>query len=145
MLRLYDFECERGHIHEALVDVPAGEHPGTHYALTCPKCRACSPHLRLISPPAKYLGEKVMSPKVYGGQFDTMGAKALPTLPEFPDEGSARDFVDFVHDRDYRDAKRERARVRRENKIKRARAKAARRDPNLSFRHNRVAGDPSFR
>jgi hypothetical protein len=147
MLRLYDFECVCGHIHEELVSVDADETPRQSYPLDCPKCKSAAiGHKRLPPLIAKYMGEKPLSPRVAGGSFDTMGHKKPKTkLPQFPENGSYSDFKDHRRTPEFREAKRERLALMRENKTKRARATAARRDPNLSFRHNPVSGDPNWK
>ena len=144
MLRLYDFECQYGHHFDDMVNVPDGEKPRAKYRLQCKLCGRRRRVSRLMSAPAKYLGDRPMSPHVYGGQFDTMGGRSLPHLPEFPDDGTGSDFRDFVNQKSYKEIKRERRRVQRENAAKRKRAAAAKRDPNLSFRHTRLSGDPSY-
>jgi hypothetical protein len=144
MLRYYDFACRCGHVHAELVEVPHGQKPDKAYILFCPRCKAKEKHTRMLSAPAVYLGEKQLSPRVCGGSFDTMGHQRQPPVPEFAGETLA-DFKDFVRTPEYREVKKQRAVVSANNKQKRARARAMKKDPTISFRHNPLPGDPSFK
>lgn len=85
MYRLFDFECDScGTRAEALVSVPAGESPPKSIEADCWMCECVTGHSRIMPLVARYLGEKVFNPAVYGGRFDTMGHQALPSLPDVP-------------------------------------------------------------
>lgn len=74
-------ECE--HVFGALVDVPSKEKVPLHSEQECPECGfegLCELRLSLPSP---YMGEIVLNPNINGGNFDTMGKKRAPALPEY--------------------------------------------------------------
>lgn len=148
MLRLYDWECTKcGAKREALVLVPHGAAPPKTQPLpcTCVASQKDTKHRRLLSRPAQYLGERPLNVVMRGGSCDTMGYKPLPDLPEFPDNGSADDFCDFVQRPEYKEAKKQRAAVERENRTKRKRAAALKRGDIKSMRHCPLPGDPSWK
>lgn len=85
MLRLFDWKCKPcGQAHEALVPVPHGEDTPGEAFVHCADCGDSTAHERQMSLPAPYMGEKVLNPSVRGGNYDTMGHKALPDLPDLP-------------------------------------------------------------
>lgn len=144
MLRLYDFLCSCGARVEFLVEVPSGESPPKKIKQKCIHCEQTSMMERIVSKPALYLGDRKMSPKVSGGSFDTMGCKRTPRPPEFKGD-TYSDFKDFINTREYKEYKDKRKKIVKENSLKKKRANAMKKDPNLSIRHNPVPGDPSFK
>lgn len=94
MKRLADIECEFcGERAEELINKAHGEPMPKRVAAHCGHCFNLTPHSVLISAPAKYLGEKNLSPHVYGGRFDTMGHRAGPDLPDLPGAATHGAFV----------------------------------------------------
>lgn len=86
MYRLIDWECDRCKycITGGLTDIPHGtERPKTRVD-ECPVCEADTPQHSVMGAPAKYMGDKVHNPMIYGGACDTMGCKELEPLPELP-------------------------------------------------------------
>lgn len=145
--RQYDFECsECETVHPDLVWVEHGEKPVAMAELWCTACGDYTGHERRISCPAKYTYDRSFSPVVYGGKYDTMGHKQdaveLPDLPRDASFDQARDVLMSKERREKVDAKRALA---RENKLKRERAKAMKKDPHLSMRAHRLPGDPETR
>ena len=139
MWRNADWRCSAGHVHEELVQVSAGKKlPRSHFTC-CRVCRKVVRCVRVLSAPAKYLGDRPLSPRIRGGSFDTMGYKKLPALPEFKGE-TGTDFIDHVRTPAYQAAKKQRAAAKAENALKRRRAVAG-----VSFRHNPVPGDPDLK
>jgi len=49
----------------------------------CPWCGGVQGADKLLSAPAKYMGECVRNPVCYGGDFDTAGHEMAPQLPRF--------------------------------------------------------------
>lgn len=97
MFRLYDFECEIcGDKKEHLVDVPNGEKPPKETKIYC-DCRPNHPlgifHKRVVSKPARYMGECYCAPQVNGGEFDTMGMKELLPTPDLPGQDKYQELV----------------------------------------------------
>lgn len=83
MYRFYDWRCTNCKaVTEHLVDVPDGKVPPKGKKLECPWCEGDHPHVRLLSVPAEVHCDKVHNPKVMGGEFDTLGHRPLPKLPE---------------------------------------------------------------
>lgn len=94
MQRLFDWKCDTcGERAEELVDVPHGEKPPKQAPFVCGTCVAETVHTRQLSMPAPYMGERNLSPRVYGGQFDTMGAQQGPDAPALPGEAEHMDHV----------------------------------------------------
>ena len=94
MWKPVDFECEIcGFKREEFVDVPVGgERPSTH-RFSCPGCNGeLTLHHSVIGLPAPYMGEKILNPQMFGGNFDTMGAREFEPLPDLPgqEEHSAK-------------------------------------------------------
>lgn len=141
MLRLYDFRHEAcGTERDATVEVPHGTKPKRTYRLDCRACGRKASHLRILSPPAKYLGEKPRSPRIHGGTYDTMGFEQNKhPEPPMPNSTDPQAFVEHFRSPEYRAFNREEQAVRKRNKPKRARAKAG-----VSFRHNPLPGDPKL-
>jgi len=52
----------------------------------CDDCDAETSHHSVMGMPAMYLGERILNPKAYGGQCDTMGFKEFLPLPEMRGE-----------------------------------------------------------
>jgi len=87
MFRLFDFECQVcGTKEEHLMSVPSGELPGRTIETGCYECKRCTTWDRLISKPARYMGEAACAPVVRGGKYDTAGMRKLPRLPQLPGE-----------------------------------------------------------
>jgi hypothetical protein len=134
---------------EGIVQYDQGTDPPDQHYLRCERCLRdkgykATPHDRVrISLPAKDLSDRPMSPMVAGGNFDTVGKKAVPQLPEFKGE-TGSDFKDFVNHKDYKATKKERQARLNENKAKAERARMIKAGANISIRHNPLPGDPSF-
>lgn len=92
MFRQFDFECETcGTKRGDLVEVPQGSFlfPKTT-RIHCRTCDDHTVHVRVMSAPAKYMGESVVNVPVYGGKFDTMGNQQLPQYTEMPGLAAAQ-------------------------------------------------------
>ncbi len=146
MFRNYDWDCTRcGHTRESVVEFPQGTAPPKQTRLSCETCRRVVVHVRRrVNLPAEYLGERPLNVSISGGNFDTMGHKRLPALPEFKGE-TGRDLRDFVRTKEYQEAKKARSRVKRENRAKKVRASALKRGENVSMRHSPLPGDPNWK
>ena len=145
MWRRYDWECQDcGQTMEHMLCIPEGQTPVRCVGLRCQVCRQVTVHRRLISMPAEYHGERVRSPMVAGGRFDTMGQKALPALPSAPAgyDGSAAANKALFRSPEWREARKERAARQAENKMKQARAAAIEAGANINMRTCRLPGDP---
>lgn len=85
MWRPVDVECEHcGATHEEWVEQSVGKPRPEHVDSACPECSADGHNAVVLSMPAKYMGERISCPMVYGGQCDTMGYKELHDLPDLP-------------------------------------------------------------
>lgn len=130
MFRLYDWMCSRcAHTHEAVISLAQGSDPPAQETLRCPRCKRDTPHARMMPLPAPYLGERPMSPQVFGGKRDTMGYEPAPPPPG--ESATRAEVADW--------AKRKRA-VRARNAAKRKRAASG-----ADFRANPLPGDPNWR
>lgn len=137
-----------------LVDVPHGERPPKQAVFTCDICEEEQTFDRIVSLVAEYHGEKVLNVPVYGGQFDTMGKRALPSmdmLPTLPADASAsdcREQIDAYKERfassEWKELKKERASIAKENAAKRKRAAAIARGENINMRRDKLSGDPKM-
>jgi hypothetical protein len=157
MLRYYDWECSKGHVHADLVEVPHGTDAPRFAEMHCPDCggrpRA---HRRIVSLTAKYLGEKLHSPMVYGSDLDTAGWKQpsipMPHPPEadgppgadgytnIPGEALREHFETPAWKEWYGESKA----LDKENAFKRKRRRAIKAGKNVDVKHHRVAGDPKL-
>jgi hypothetical protein len=94
MWKPIDFECDVcGFKHEEFFDIGMGAERPTHTVLACPGCNGeLTMHHSVIGLPAPYMGEKVLNPRMYGGNYDTMGAREFEPLPDLPgqEEHSAK-------------------------------------------------------
>lgn len=146
MFRLYDFQCwECGLVIEAVHTFPSDQSPVRGKALWCESCQVNTLHERLISRPAPYLGEKLFTVPVYGGRFDTAGAKRPPKKPDLlPAHATASDYRDRYHSKEWKEWRKEHDSVRAENKIKQNRMSAIKKDPTIDMRHYKVPGDPKL-
>lgn len=155
MFRRYDWECQVcGAWFERLVKFPQGDPaPKTlgeveDEDLECPKCTGdASTAERLISCPAEYHGERDLSPRVFGGRFDTMGQKQVERPKEvgfMPTRASYEEARNFVNRPIYKEWRAEKQAVRKENKAKRARAAAKERGETINFRRDKLPGDPKI-
>jgi hypothetical protein len=173
--RLYDWQCEDcGSVSERLVTVPHGEAPARSYELECLACADYTDHTRLISPPARYMGEKVHNPMISGGRFDTTGHRPLPAYPDMAGEAeyntrlqarlaeapaserravmremgnsapSLYDYHEHMSKPEVREIAKERKRIASENKQKQKRLAALKRGESVNFKRDRVAGDPKL-
>lgn len=141
--RQYDWSCkECAAVHPDLVWVPSGQDVPDQAELHCASCGIVGPHQRRISAPAFYMYDRPWAPQVFGGSFDTMGNKRPPPLPELPDGASLSDAKDFFNQTEYKEAKAERKHAQGLNKIKKQRAAAMRKDPNIDLRRAPLPGDP---
>lgn len=171
--KLFDWVCRHCHgKHEAMVSVN-GTLPETLVA-QCPLCTIYTHHDRCkVNLFARYTGEHARqdpraNPLIHGGRFDTLGAKALPDLPDLPgvdavEEKMGDDLARGMHVDDvatkyrnelpstmdyktlfakpeWKDAKRERQARKKENALKKRRARALKRG-DVNLRTSRVAGD----
>ena len=84
MWKLYDWQCtECSTTREHMVCPRDGEEAQTLTWLPCGCAnRRATLHRRLVSAPAKYLGDRPMHPAVYGGNKDTAGYRSVPDYPE---------------------------------------------------------------
>jgi len=81
-----DWECSICGSREegTLTWVNSGDPRPKHRQDYCPFCDTITDQDSLIGMPARYMGEAVCSPKVYGGQYDTMGFREEMDLPDLP-------------------------------------------------------------
>lgn len=144
MFRLYDWQCDNcAMVHESVICIDSGSDAPRTKMLVCPDCGEEHLHIRLIPLPAQYMGEKPLNPMVKGGTFDTEGYKRETALPEFKGNRLS-ELKDHVNTKEYKEIKKLRAFERSCNLAKRKRAAAIRRGENVSMRHNKLPGDPSF-
>lgn len=153
MFRNYDWECQACFvIFDRIVSYPQDD-PAPRILsdvesenTDCPYCgEDASIAERCISITAPYTGEQDLSPKVCGGRFDTMGYKQAERPQELgwmPKNASYQEARDFVSRPIYREWKKEKAAVRKENVAKQARAAAKSRGENVNFRRDKLPGDP---
>jgi len=84
MWKPVDFECDEcGHTHEETIWIPSGGERPEIAVFECPLCGDV-PHHSVMGMPAPYMGEKVLNPMMYGGNYDTMGAVEPMPLPDLP-------------------------------------------------------------
>jgi hypothetical protein len=147
VFRFFDFQCTVCNVvRDAVIEYPQGETPPKTQQLTCFDCQKETRHERLISMPAEYHGEKVLNPVVSGGSFDTAGKKQVPTLPDLP-RGVAEttsNYRQLFSTSEYREAKREREAVKKENAAKQDRLKKLRAGANINMRRDKLPGDPKI-
>lgn len=85
MWKPVDFQCGVcGHIRERFIDVPIGQDRPESMTFRCHECNADTTHHSIIGLPAPYMGEKVLNPQMYGGEYDTMGHREPMPLPDLP-------------------------------------------------------------
>lgn len=145
MFRLYDWQCcACGKVDEHLTSCPAGERPKRKATQLCRWCGDVTPHERLMSCPAPYMGERVCNPMVRGGAFDTMGHAPVPDLPDLPAgvESNTANYRQLWSTPEWREAKADLKEANRKNAEKRKRASAMARGENINMRNDRCAGDP---
>lgn len=83
--RMAEVECTVCNTrHDELVWVDHGKRLPKALDAYCMDCEDTTKHDRLMGAPARYMGEKQLSPAMYGGTYDTMGARELEPLPELP-------------------------------------------------------------
>lgn len=145
--RQYDFACsDCGTVHTDLVWSDHGSRPPATAQLKCGECGEATLHERCLSCPAKYTYDKPFSPQVYGGKYDTMGHRQSGVeLPDLPRDASFDQARDVLMSKDRKEKVEANLATARENRMKRKRAAAMKRDPNLSLRAHRLAGDPETR
>lgn len=143
--RLYDWRCTECNVpEEHLTECPVGETPRKRSRLMCRWCGGITPHERLMSCPAPYMGERVLNPMVRGGSFDTMGQASPPPLPDLPAgvESTTSNYRQLFETKEWKEARAEQKHVNALNAEKRERAAAIRRGANINMRRDRCAGDP---
>lgn len=145
MYRLYDWRCrvcERTDEH--LTQCRDGTKPKRQMLLCCRWCGVPRVHDRMISPPAPYMGERVINPMVRGGRFDTMGHEAPPMLPDLPSgvESTTSNYRQLFATPEWKEARAEQKEVARRNAQKRKRAAAIERGENINMRRDKCDGDP---
>jgi hypothetical protein len=146
----WDGRCEVcGKSHGKIIKIDDSDHALQRRSkadVECPRCDEETPHERRISAPAKYTYDLPFAPEVYGGKNDTMGLRRPPPLPELPagkDFNEARDHLNSAQYRkDRKDRLGERMEVYQQNKQKRLRAQAMKKDRNINLRTNPLPGDP---
>jgi hypothetical protein len=172
---LYDLACtECGTVHE---DIRPYQESRRYRAECVGICGRWQDHVRLPSLFASYMGEKVQSPIVLGGKFDTAGHAKTQRLPDFkeaiehdahvnaniaklgrnPSDEAVRDAAraagpgpstadwrEHIKKPAFKEAKKQQNEQRRQNRLKRMRAKAINRGENVSVRRDRLPGDPKF-
>ena len=85
MWKPVDFKCSScGATHEETVWVPQGDPRPSTTCCDCPACGDTCPHDSVLGLPAPYMGEKILNPQMFGGAYDTMGARELHDLPDLP-------------------------------------------------------------
>ena len=145
MFRRYDWECQEClGVREVVVEFPQGESPPRTLNMACPTCRDVNVHERMLSLPAEYHGERVLNPIVRGGQFDTAGQRPLPALPDLPPgvASTTSNYAQLFRTPEYREARRERAEVAKQNKAKQERLAKLRAGANINLRNDKLPGDP---
>ncbi len=136
---LYEYECRCGAVSEHVLPLSAT----TEERLQCKGCDRVRLCRRVVSRPAKYLGEKHHSPRVYGSDVDTMGHQELPDMPRVAEgkDGTveAGALREHFETKEWQHWEKESGEVARRNHTKQKRAKSG-----VSFRHHPVAGDPKL-
>lgn len=90
MLKLFDYQCTQCElVSEHFVDVPSQTTAPRKRRLACSSCGSTTQHSRLFPLPARYMGETVLNPEIYGGRHDTMGHEPMPHIPDMPGEAEA--------------------------------------------------------
>lgn len=86
MWKLYDWQCcDCGDVRESMINPPDGEDAPRFIVLACPCADdedGTAMHQRLVSAPAKYLGDRPLTGRVFGGNYDTCGWRTPPAYPE---------------------------------------------------------------
>jgi len=85
MFRLYDWECPKcGFVAEGVVEFPQGAPPPLSQGMFCGSCGKTSQHRRMLPKVGKYLKDRSFNYAMCGGNYDTMGYKQGPSLPDLP-------------------------------------------------------------
>jgi len=161
VLKLYDWRCNRcGAEAEHFIKVADGDTAPLQWQLPCGCADVDTPHVRLASPPAKYMGDRIMAPRVYGGRNDTAGYKPVPDYPELRDgvtyeereiDGRVRKakvvkasaLIDHQNTPQWKEVHREREAICDENAVKRARLPALKAG-KVDLRNSKLPGDPKL-
>jgi len=160
--KLYDWMCtDCGNVREHMVRPDDGQGAPRLVALPC-DCGGSpggSIHRRLASAPAKYLGDRPMAPRVYGGSYDTTGYRSVPEYPELRDgvtfeerEGpggrpqktkviKASALIEHQNTPQWREVHEAREAICDENAMKRARLPALKAG-KVDLRGSKLPGDP---
>lgn len=91
MWKPVDYQCQNcGCDHEETVWIPHGGERPAAAEFVCPYCGIGDDgdgrreHHAIMGLPAPYMGEKILNPPMYGGTYDTMGAREMQDLPDLP-------------------------------------------------------------
>ena len=147
---LYEFECLSC---ETQSEHVASWQPTTRVPMPCHACGRVTEQLRLISRPARYMGDRPERVMVYGGNYDTTGHRALPELPmpesetreingetfEVYSEAACRDTF-ATHEWKEREAAADA--IIAEDRVRRERTRAIKAGANIDLRSNPLPGDP---
>lgn len=148
MFKLHDFYCPQCQlILEALIKIPQGKKPPRSLRRYCTICNEDRNFKwQVPTKVAKYYGDRMYSPRVSGGKFDTLGAERMPSYPNgIPDDISLDDFASVCRNPEWREITAERKNISKRNAAKRARAKAIDKNPEtVSVRTHPLPGDPRF-
>ena len=147
MHRMFDWRCAScGSTRERIVWVPARAANPTTMTLWCDACAAKTEHERLISMPARYMGDRVRNPCVTGGSFDTMGFAPVQPLPDLPDgaDSTLDNYKQLWSGKDWQEKRALQREQNRKNREKRRRAAALQRGASVNMRVDRCAGDPDL-
>ena len=161
MWKLFDWECsECGATKEHMV-CPHDGSPATRWVYLPCQCAPGRPvlHNRVVSAPAKYLGDRPMAPRVYGGSNDTTGYRPVPEYPELRDGVSWEDrevgdgrvqrtkvikasaLIEHQNTAQWREVHKAREAICDENAGKKARLPALRAG-KVDLRNSKMPGDP---
>lgn len=161
MLKIYDWECVKcGARSEHFITVERGRTPPSWLRFLC-SCGGRPEHRRLVSMPARYLGDKPVTTCVYGGNSDTAGFRAVPAYPELRDgvrfekreapDGSLRNtkivkasaLMEHQNSVEWREVHKAREAICDENAAKLSRLPALKAG-KISLRDTKLPGDPSL-
>lgn len=150
MYRYYDWECGDCDLRHGMVgggqDRPSDPSPDTA-VIECPRCGPAQ-HTKVVSRPAKYLGDQADSPMVMGGNYDTMGyRKSKLDMPQPPDDWndfSASQVQDFFQQPEWKAWRDDEKRIAKEDKARRERTRLIKSGANIDVKHHPLPGDPKL-
>lgn len=147
MHRLFDWQCSScGTVTEQIVVFPQGARAPSVIVAPCEVCETDEPHDRLLSTPARYMGDRPRNPCVTGGGFDTMGYSPVQSLPDLPPDADSTldNYKALWSTTDWKEKRALQREQNRKNREKRKRAAALASGATVNMRVDKCAGDPKM-